>query len=92
MHEINSESFISPLYQLIFEEYSHCMYKSAKKKIIRMVDFFAIEDGTFIIFFGSCKLTHALPMLVMDILLMQEVFYQITTRFSKKLNKGKKKP
>lgn len=42
--------------------------------------------------FGAYKPPHALPMLATDRVLMQEVCYQVTTRLSKTLLKGKKGP
>ena len=60
--------------------------------ITRVASWFPITHSTFIRVFGSFKAPHALHEFVINKLLLQEVFYQMTSGFSKVLIKGKKNP
>ena len=90
MHETTSKSFIAPSYQIIFGDDAPCMYKRAKETLIKVAYWFPIGEATFIRVLDPYRSPHDLPTLETNIVLLQEVCYQLTTWCSKKLVKGKK--
>ena len=58
----------------------------------KVAHWFPLAEYTFIRVFGSYKAPHAMPRYVTDKILIQEVFFQKSSSFSRVLTKGKKKP
>jgi len=90
--DIIFETFIIPLYQLLFREDPPCMSKRAMRTMVKVAHWFSIDEGRVVGVFGTHKALHALPKFVTDTTLLREVCYQMTHGFLKVLNKGKKKP
>ena len=59
--------------------------------LVKVAHWFPFSKYTFIRVLGSFKAPHALPQLVTDKMLLQEVCYQMTFGFSKVVTKCKKK-
>lgn len=72
------ESFITPLCQLLFGEEPPCVSNRSMEIVIKVAHWFPIQEGTFIRVFGINKAPHSLPRFVMDMILLWEVYYQMT--------------
>lgn len=68
------------------------MSEKAKNTIIKVVYWFPIREATCIRDFSTYKPPHALLMIATNKVILQEDCYQLTSRLSKTIEKGKKGP
>ena len=85
-----SDNFVTPFYKMIFKEDPPCMSKEVTEALIDITDWYSSLFGTFIRMFSAEKPPHVLPNFPLDILVMQEVAYHITTILTARLDQKKK--
>lgn len=81
-----SDHFVTVVYKMIFEQDPLYLSRETMEALIKIEDLYASPYDTFIQMYNAEKPLHVLPKFFLDKLVMQEVSFHISTRFTTRLH------